>query len=149
MKVECTCAGVNKRMYARTNTRDAHVQSSGKSAAASRFRAGKKQHAEVTNELAPYKGNVEGMCRSVDRWSIYFGTSLLPSSSSSYTLIRRTVDGGHLFRRMLTLRQRAALHRVEFQPSVVTVRHHRAETEKRCNAEGLGVTRVVSCERGG
>lgn len=138
-------------MYARTNTRDAHVQSSGKSAAALRLpRRDSARERNNTPKLQTswprYKGN--DMCRSIDRWSIYLGTSLLTSPSSSCTLIRRTVDSGHLFRRVLTLRQRAALRRIELQPSVVTVRHHRAETEKRCDAEGLGVTRVVSCERG-
>lgn len=66
------CADVNKRIYARTNTRDAYVRLNGKSVeprkaravhAALRFRA-RKKHADV-KELAPHKGN--DMCRSIDQ----------------------------------------------------------------------------------
>lgn len=64
-------------------------------------------------------------------------------------LIRRTGDGGHLFRRVLALRQRSALRRFKLQPSVVAVRHHCAKSEERSNAESLRVARVIGCEGSG
>lgn len=60
-----------------------------------------------------------------------------------WILIRRTVDGGHLFWCMLTLRQSAALYRAELEPSIVTVRHHRAKTEKLWEIYCLNIRKLI------
>lgn len=66
-------------------------------------------------------------------WSIRpLRASSSSSSSASLDLVRRTGDGGHLFRRVLALRQRSALRRVKLQPSVVAVHHHRAKSKELC-----------------
>jgi len=57
--------------------------------------------------------------------------SILPwAFFSPQHLIRWTGDSGHLFRCVLALRQRPALHRLKLQPSVVAIRHHCAKSEE-------------------
>jgi len=65
--------------------------------------------------------------RSIDRFSRSTGD---PPASFILDLIRWTGDGGHLFRRVLALCQRAALRRVELQPSVIAIHHHRAKAKE-------------------
>lgn len=65
-------------------------------------------------------GPVDQPVWSISPWALF---------SPEY-LIRRTGDGGHMFRRVLALRQRSALRRLKLQPSIVAVHHHCAKPEK-------------------
>lgn len=67
---------------------------------------------------------------------VHFGLPR-PPPPLSLDLVRRTGDGGHLFRRVLALRQRSALRRVKLQPSVVAVYHHRAKSKELCKEKGI------------
>jgi len=68
--------------------------------------------------------------RSIDRFSRSTGDPSASNSSFILDLIRWTGDGGHLFRRVLALCQCAALRRVELQPSIIAVHHHRAKAKE-------------------
>lgn len=70
------------------------------------------------------------MCRSVQSVDRGGGDPSVLSSLYILNLIRRTGDGRHLFRRVLALRQHAALRRVELEPGVVSVCHHRAKAKE-------------------
>lgn len=151
------CVGVNKRMYARTKTHATHTCERTEKALSREKHAPCVSRVEIRREKETRLELQKSWPRTkvticIDRSISPIGRPVvhLPRDPTlPWILIRWTGDGGYLFRCMLTLRQPTALYGAELEPSVVTVRHHRAKTEKRCNTKGLGVTCVISCEGSG